>query len=92
MTETILLVLFAAAILIIIFGIRVVIKSRKIEPLSPRIEALIRIALCLIFAFIAFAVYHTVGNHVLTEGLSVAASGFLMYAGTHLVDRFVLKS
>lgn len=89
MSETLLLILFAAAILVIIFGIRTVMKSRKIVPLSPRIEAAIRIGLCLLFALIAFVIYHTLDNA--WDAASVLSSALLIYGATHLFDRFFFR-
>lgn len=89
MSETLLLVLFAAVVLLIIFGIRIVLRSRKIEPLSSRVEALIRIGLCILFAFIAFVIYHTLKD--VWDGLAILSSALIIYAVTHLLDRFVLK-
>lgn len=89
MSETILLVIFAALVLLIIFGVRVVMKSRKIEPLSSRNEALIRIGLCILFAFIAFVIYHSVKG--VWDGVTILVSALIIYAVTHLADRFVLK-
>lgn len=85
MSETLLLILFAIAVLVAIYVIRRVL----VEPPKPRTEALIRIVLCILFAFIAFVIYHTLKD--VWDGLAILSSALIIYAVTHLLDRFILK-
>lgn len=96
MSETILLCLFALVVLLIIFGARRLIASRQMKPLSAEFEAVIRISLCLLFAFIAFAAFHAPEGARLSAVrmaalLPVLASALIIYAVTHIFDRFLLK-
>jgi uncharacterized membrane protein YccC len=87
MTETILLFILAIVIFLAILAIR---HYRTPEVISPRIEAIIRIALCLLAALVAHALYAAKG-----EGfgfvVAVVAGALLCYAGTHLPDRLLVK-
>lgn len=89
MSETLLLIIFAVAVLFLIFGARKVIASKQIKPLTSRIEAAIRIGLCVVFALIAFAIYHKFTTA--WSLIPVASSALIIYAVTHLLDRFILK-
>lgn len=89
MNETILLVIFAAVVLLLIWATRKVIASKKISPLSSRNEAALRIALCVVFALVAFVVYHNLNT--IWDGVAILFSALVIYAVTHLLDRFVLK-
>lgn len=85
MSEALLLVIFAVVILGLMWGIRRVL----VEPPKSRTEALIRIGLCILFAFIAFVIYHTLKD--VWDGLAILSSALIIYAVTHLLDRFILK-
>lgn len=92
MSETLLLVIFGAAITLLVFFGRKYLNSKRPVPVSKRLEALVRVGLTLALAFIARAIYHGMPSG--WDWLSVVASGVLIYGATHLADvalRFVWK-
>lgn len=90
MTETILLVVLAICLTLVIWGIRRFVASRKLSPLSKRTEAAIRLLLTLLAAIVAHAIYNS-GAGRLTYWIAVGANALLLYAASHLADRFILK-
>lgn len=90
MTESLLLVIFAIGITLAIWGIRRLVTARKLSPLSKRTEAAIRLLLTLLAAFVAHALYNS-GAGRLSYWIAVAANCLILYAISHLADRFILK-
>jgi type IV secretory pathway TrbD component len=85
MSETILLVIFAIATFVIMVLLR---RWPHQNSLSKRAEALIRLALCAVFALGSHAWYiHQFG---LPWWFAVAANALVIYAVTHLLDRIIL--
>lgn len=85
MSHELLLVIFAIVVLVIIYVVRRVL----VEPPKPRTEAALRIGLCILLAFIAFVIYHTLKD--VWDGLAILSSALIIYAVTHLLDRFAFK-
>lgn len=86
----IILVICAIIIFLAIWGIRRYVAAKKIEGLTPTVEAVIRIALCLLAALI---VYYTNGVKEIGYALwlTILATAFILYGVTHFLDRLLLK-
>lgn len=87
MTETILLVIFAVAIL----AAFVIAKAWKPTLISKRLEAVVRIALCLIFAAIAHTAYADAAKGQAIFITAIAFNALVIYALTHVVDRLIVN-
>ena len=92
MSESLLLVIFGAAVTLLIFFGRRYLNSKNSAPPSKRLEALVRVGLTLALALLARLIYHGMPSG--WDWVSVLASGVLIYGATHLADvalRVVLK-
>jgi peptidoglycan/LPS O-acetylase OafA/YrhL len=86
MTETIALVIAA----IVIFIAIVLVRRYRPGQFSPRVESVIRIAACLLAAIIAHAEWGQ-PEKGLGLFLTILASAALIYAGSHIFDRLLIK-
>lgn len=86
----IILVICAIIIFLAIWSIRKYVAAKKIQGLSPTVEAVIRIALCILAALI---VYYTNGAKEIGYALwlTVLATAFILYGVTHFLDRLLLN-
>lgn len=91
MTESLLLVLFGVLILVIIYLVRRVVTQRKMAPWPTQTEAIFRVGLCLLFAFIAHAYFNPKSDWGASFAIAVLASTLMVYAVTHLFDRLILR-
>jgi len=83
------LVICGIIVFLAVWGIRVWIKSKN-SSFSPKVEAVIRIALCVLSALIAYLLF---GKHEAGVWFwaTLAATSFLVYGITHFLDRLFLK-
>jgi len=91
MTETILLLIFAALIFVLTIVVRRAVASRKLTPVSRRAETVLRVVLCLLFGFIAHALYSKTGS---SWGaffwLNVLFGAAVIYCVAHVADGLLL--
>jgi type VI protein secretion system component VasK len=90
MTETILLVIFAVVTLLLVWLARQLVARRQLMPFSTRVELAIRLALCVLFAVIARALYGAGRVDGLHFWLGAAANALVVYAVTHIADRLLV--
>lgn len=86
MTENILLIIFTILVLLVI----PIMQARRIN-ITSRAEHFVRLALCVLAAIVAHAIFRPHGESFLAFNLAVAANSLILYALTHLLDRFLLR-
>lgn len=90
--ESIVLALFAFVLAVAIFFARRWYNGRHLSPLTSRVEALFRVLLMLLGAWVVHLIYGPDDEGALRFWLTTLSSTFLIYGATHFADRVVERA